>query len=215
MERINHKGVLKMIFRKFKMHIGIKKIKYNTLFLLIIFVSINVFLSGCAEEVHQDQRMNNGVQKENEIEYLIYNTALIDSGYNWYSEFLGEYILSLKNNDYQVSKKSVEEQLNKLNIKYEEVSNIDIEKVKLTMEYNKKELSKKEIEDDAYFEQVKNNESNIKGNIYNMKDILSFIRKGLELGIDGKYDENDLKEIYDIQKKTIDIYTNQIKLQSY
>lgn len=181
--------------------------------MLSIFL-ISGYLTGCAEEVYQDQRMNTGSNKENEIEYSIYNNGLLNSGYNWYSEFLGDFLIAIKDNNYKVSEKVVSNQIDKIEIKIEEIKNIKVSKVIEQMEFNKDELSKKDKNDKAYFERVKNNEKNIESNMQNMVEILSNIKTGLELGKDGQYDENDLKQIKEIQRKTIEIFDNEIIMQS-
>ncbi len=191
-----------------------KKINKKSFFLLLSVLFISGYLTGCAEEVYQDQRMNTGSNKENEIEYSIYNNGLLNSGYNWYSEFLGEFLIAIKDNNYKVSEKVVSNQIDKLEIKIEEIKNIKASKVIEQMEFNKEELSKKDKNDKAYFERVKNNEKNIESNMQKMIEILSNIKTGLELGKDGQYDENDLKQIEEIQKKTIEIFDNEIKMQS-
>lgn len=191
-----------------------KKINKKSFFLLLSVLFISGYLTGCAEEVYQDQRMNTGSNKENEIEYSIYNNGLLNSGYNWYSEFLGEFLIAIKDNNYKVSEKVVSNQIDKLEIKIEEIKNIKVSKVIEQMEFNKEELSKKDKNDKAYFERVKINEKNIESNMQKMIEILSNIKTGLELGKDGQYDENDLKQIEEIQKKTIEIFDNEIKMQS-
>lgn len=191
-----------------------KKINKKSFFLLLSVLFISGYLTGCAEEVYQDQRMNTGSNKENEIEYSIYNNGLLNSGYNWYSEFLGEFLIAIKDNNYKVSEKVVSNQIDKLEIKIEEIKNIKASKVIEQMEFNKEELSKKDKNDKAYFERVTNNEKNIESNMQKMIEILSNIKTGLELGKDGQYDENDLKQIEEIQKKTIEIFDNEIKMQS-
>lgn len=191
-----------------------KKINKKSFFLLLSIFLISGYLTGCAEEVYQDQRMNTGSNKENEIEYSIYNNGLLNSGYNWYSEFLGDFLIAIKDNNYKVSEKVVSNQIDKLEIKIEEIKNIKVSKVIEQMEFNKEELSKKDKNDKAYFERVKNNEKNIESNMQKMIEILSNIKTGLELGKDGQYDENDLKQIEEIQKKTIEIFDNEIKIQS-
>ncbi|MDY2794010.1 MAG: hypothetical protein SPG13_04560 [Peptostreptococcus porci] len=191
-----------------------KKINKKSFFLLLSIFLISGYLTGCAEEVYQDQRMNTGSNKENEIEYSIYNNGLLNSGYNWYSEFLGDFLIAIKDNNYKVSEKVVSNQIDKIEIKIEEIKNIKVSKVIEQMEFNKDELSKKDKNDKAYFERVKNNEKNIESNMQNMVEILSNIKTGLELGKDGQYDENDLKQIKEIQKKTIEIFDNEIIMQS-
>ena len=191
-----------------------KKINKKSFFLLLSVLFISGYLTGCAEEVYKDQRMNTGSNKENEIEYSIYNNGLLNSGYNWYSEFLGEFLIAIKDNNYKVSEKVVSNQIDKLEIKIEEIKNIKASKIIEQMEFNKEELSKKDKNDKAYFERVKNNEKNIESNMQKMIEILSNIKTGLELGKDGQYDENDLKQIEEIQKKTIEIFDNEIKMQS-
>lgn len=191
-----------------------KKINKKSFFLLLSIFLISGYLTGCAEEVYQDQRMNTGSNKENEIEYSIYNNGLLNSGYNWYSEFLGDFLIAIKDNNYKVSEKVVSNQIDKIEIKIEEIKNIKVSKVIEQMEFNKDELSKKDKNDKAYFERVKNNEKNIESNMQNMVEILSNIKTGLELGKDGQYDENDLKQIEEIQKKTIEIFDNEIIMQS-
>ena len=191
-----------------------KKINKKSFFLLLSVLFISGYLTGCAEEVYKDQRMNTGSNKENEIEYSIYNNGLLNSGYNWYSEFLGEFLIAIKDNNYKVSEKVVSNQIDKLEIKIEEIKNIKVSKVIEQMEFNKEELSKKDKNDKAYFERVENNEKNIESNMQKMIEILSNIKTGLELGKDGQYDENDLKQIEEIQKKTIEIFDNEIKMQS-
>ncbi|SFE45622.1 hypothetical protein [Peptostreptococcus sp. D1] len=191
-----------------------KKINKKSFFLFISLLLISGYLTGCAEEVYQDQRMNTGSNKENEIEYSIYNNGLLNSGYNWYSEFLGEFLIAIKDNNYKVSGKVVSNQIDKLEIKIEEIKNIKVSKVIEQMEFNKEELSKKDKNDNAYFERVKNNEKNIESNIQKMIEILSNIKTGLQLGKDGQYDGDDLKQIEEIQKKTIEIFDNEIKMQS-
>lgn len=191
-----------------------KKINKKSFFLLLSVLFISGYLTGCAEEVYQDQRMNTGSNKENEIEYSIYNNGLLNSGYNWYSEFLGDFLIAIKDNNYKVSEKVVSNQIDKIEIKIEEIKNIKVSKVIEQMEFNKDELSKKDKNDKAYFERVKNNEKNIESNMQNMVEILSNIKTGLELGKDGQYDENDLMQIKEIQKKTIEIFDNEIIMQS-
>ncbi|MDY4127459.1 hypothetical protein [Peptostreptococcus porci] len=191
-----------------------KKINKKSFFLLLSIFLMSGYLTGCAEEVYQDQRMNTGSNKENEIEYSIYNNGLLNSGYNWYSEFLGDFLIAIKDNNYKVSEKVVSNQIDKIEIKIEEIKNIKVSKVIEQMEFNKDELSKKDKNDKAYFERVKNNEKNIESNMQNMVEILSNIKTGLELGKDGQYDENDLKQIKEIQKKTIEIFDNEIIMQS-
>ncbi|MDD7182818.1 hypothetical protein FYJ71_03650 [Peptostreptococcus anaerobius] len=191
-----------------------KKINKKSFFLLLSIILISGYLTGCAEEVYQDQRMNTGSNKENEIEYSIYNNGLLNSGYNWYSEFLGDFLIAIKDNNYKVSEKVVSNQIDKIEIKIEEIKNIKVSKVIEQMEFNKDELSKKDKNDKAYFERVKNNEKNIESNMQNMVEILSNIKTGLELGKDGQYDENDLMQIKEIQKKTIEIFDNEIIMQS-
>lgn len=191
-----------------------KKINKKSFFLLLSVLFISGYLTGCAEEVYQDQRMDTGSNKENEIEYSIYNNGLLNSGYNWYSEFLGDFLIAIKDNNYKVSEKVVSNQIDKIEIKIEEIKNIKVSKVIEQMEFNKDELSKKDKNDKAYFERVKNNEKNIESNMQNMVEILSNIKTGLELGKDGQYDENDLMQIKEIQKKTIEIFDNEIIMQS-
>ena len=191
-----------------------KKINKKSFFLLLSVLFISGYLTGCAEEVYKDQRMNTGSNKENEIEYSIYNNGLLNSGYNWYSEFLGDFLIAIKDNNYKVSEKVVSNQIDKIEIKIEEIKNIKVSKVIEQMEFNKDELSKKDKNDKAYFERVKNNEKNIESNMQKMIEILSNIKTGLELGKDGQYDENDLKQIKEIQKKTIEIFDNEIIMQS-
>ncbi|MDY5435399.1 hypothetical protein [Peptostreptococcus porci] len=191
-----------------------KKINKKSFFLLLSIFLMSRYLTGCAEEVYQDQRMNTGSNKENEIEYSIYNNGLLNSGYNWYSEFLGDFLIAIKDNNYKVSEKVVSNQIDKIEIKIEEIKNIKVSKVIEQMEFNKDELSKKDKNDKAYFERVKNNEKNIESNMQNMVEILSNIKTGLELGKDGQYDENDLMQIKEIQKKTIEIFDNEIIMQS-
>lgn len=191
-----------------------KKINKKSFFLLLSIFLMSGYLTGCAEEVYQDQRMNTGSNKENEIEYSIYNNGLLNSGYNWYSEFLGDFLIAIKDNNYKVSEKVVSNQIDKIEIKIEEIKNIKVSKVIEQMEFNKDELSKKDKNDKAYFERVKNNEKNIESNMQNMVEILSNIKTGLELGKDGQYDENDLMQIKEIQKKTIEIFDNEIIMQS-
>ena len=127
---------------------------------------------------------------------------------------MGEFLIAIKDNNYKVSEKVVSNQIDKLERKIEEIKNIKVSTVIEQMEFNKEELSKKDKNDKAYFERVENNEKNIESNMQKMIEILSNIKTGLELGKDGQYDENDLKQIEEIQKKTIEIFDNEIKMQS-
>lgn len=104
----------------------------NKLLALILITS--TLLAGCKEKVYEDQRMGDSRKRAMKIEYNIYTANIIDSGYNWYSNFVNEFLESIKDSDYKVDPSFVESQIKKLEIKKKEVSDINTVYVKNAIE---------------------------------------------------------------------------------
>ncbi|WP_101772868.1 hypothetical protein [Peptostreptococcus faecalis] len=181
------------------------------IFFTLVLLS-SVALAGCKqEEVYEDQRMSSSSDKEMKVEYNIYNEGIIDSGYNWYSNYVNSFISSIKDSGYSVDKSAVEDQVEKVNRKYKEISEINPQKVKSAIDKTEKDLSKNDSSDKTYKDEMKKSKSKIENNIDTMKNILSDIENALKLGEDGKYDEFDLKKLEELQVQIIKIYDEKLK----
>lgn len=187
--------------------------KYLRKSLTLVFISSFIFLSGCGKEVFEDRRMSSQKDQGIELEYRIYNVALIDSGYNWYSEYLGNFISSLSEVDYKLNPKIVEKKIKDVETKKDQISSIDAKSVSKMMSKVEKKMSEKEVNDPEFHNMMMENKSNIKNNIKYMDKILDLIKSGLELGLDGEYSKEDLQKINSIQLDIIKINDKNIKYQ--
>ncbi|MBC2576461.1 hypothetical protein [Peptostreptococcus canis] len=188
--------------------------KYLRKSITLVFVSSFIFLSGCGKEVFEDRRMSSQKDQGIELEYRIYNVALVDSGYNWFSEYLGDFISSLNEVDYKLNPKIVEKKIQDVETKKDQINGIDIKSVRKMMSKVEKNISEKEVNDPEFHNMMIENKSNVENNIKYMDKILDLIKSGLKLGLDGEYSKEDLQKINSIQSDIIEINDKNIKYQN-
>lgn len=188
--------------------------KYLRKSITLVFVSSFIFLSGCGKEVFEDRRMSSQKDQGIELEYRIYNVALVDSGYNWFSEYLGDFISSLNEVDYKLNPKIVEKKIQDVETKKDQINGIDIKSVRKMMSKVEKNISEKEVNDPEFYNMMIENKSNVENNIKYMDKILDLIKSGLKLGLDGEYSKEDLQKINSIQSDIIEINDKNIKYQN-
>ncbi len=181
----------------------------NKLLALILITS--TLLAGCKEKVYEDQRMGDSRKRAMKIEYNIYTANIIDSGYNWYSNFVNEFLESIKDSDYKVDPSFVESQIKKLEIKKKEVSDINTVYVKNAIENISEDISKGEKNDNIFKKKIKLSKENINKNKETMKNMLTSIEDALKLGLDGSYSEEDLAKIKDLQINLIKTYDEKLR----
>lgn len=168
------------------------------------------FTTGCdKEEVYEDQRMKNSSERVLKEEFNAYNTNLIASGYNFYSNYIGDLVESL-DEDSKVDPEMVRECMRKVDIKREEIKNIDNKKVKEAMDIIAEDLSKNDDEDKNFDKQLKLNKDKVAQNKKNMLYILDKIDKGLSLGLDGDFSKEDKKQLSLLESNIISVYNRKI-----
>lgn len=180
------------------------------LYLVLIIISTFI-LSSCGEKVYEDQRMGNVEDKKLKLEYNIYNAAIIDSGYNWYTNYLNNFISSIKDEGYKVNNKIVRSQLEKVKVKKNEIDTLDQKMIKGAIDLIGKDLSKNELDDKEYKKEISFSKSRVEKNILVLKNMLESIENGIKLGEDGSYNESDLKIIKEIQIHLINEYDKKLK----
>lgn len=179
--------------------------------LLAMILITSTLLAGCKEKVYEDQRMGDSRERSMKIEYNIYTANIIDSGYNWYSSFVNEFLESIKDNEYKVNPAFVESQINKVQIKKKEVSDINTTYVKNAINKVSEDISKGEKNDKNFKNKIKFSKENINKNKETMEDMLVAIEDALKLGLDGSYNEDDLSKIRDLQVNLIKTYDEKLR----
>lgn len=175
----------------------------------LIFVASTI-LTGCKDEVTEDQRMGDSNKRELKIEYNMYTKNMVDSGYNWYSEYVNDFIDSLKDDGYKVDPKAVEEQIKKVEIKKEEISKINTKNVKKALDIIGDDLSKTEEDDKKFEKDINTSKKNIDENRETMEKMLVSIEDALKLGLDGSYSTEDLSKIKNTQINLIKTYDERL-----
>ncbi|MEG0249777.1 MAG: hypothetical protein RR561_03890 [Peptostreptococcus sp.] len=181
----------------------------NKLLALILITS--TLLVGCKEKVYEDQRMGDSRERSMKIEYNIYTANIIDSGYNWYSNFVNEFLESIKDRDYKVDPSFVNSQIKKVEIKKKEVSDINTTYVKNAINKVSEDISKGEKNDKKFKKTIKSSKENINKNKDTMENMLVSIEDALKLGLDGSYNEEDLSKMKDLQINLIKTYDEKLR----
>ncbi len=177
--------------------------------LALVFVT-SIALTGCKDKVYEDQRMGDSNKREAKMEYNMYTRNIADSGYNWYSRYVNDFVSSLKDNEYKVEAEAVKEQISKVEIKRKEIEHIDEMHVKKALDIISKDLSVKEKNDKKFKKEIKKSKENVEKNKETMEKMLVSIEKALELGLDGSYDRNDLSKIKNTQVNLIKTYDEKL-----
>lgn len=177
--------------------------------LLVCFST--VMLSGCKnEEVTEDQRMADTRKVVATKEYNRYIENILDSGFNWYSQYVNTFLESIKPHNYSVDAQSVKLQLSKVEQKLNEVKNINVSSVKKAYDDTAKDLTKNDT-DKEFIDSIEKDKAEIETNKKNMVSILKMIDENLKLGLDGSYSKEDLDKISKSQTKIIEIFDTKIK----
>lgn len=177
----------------------------------ILVLSISIFiLSGCTQDVYQDNRMSNSSVNKLKLEYNMYNSDIIDSGYTWYDNFVYSFLEGIQDNGYKVDKETIDLQIVKIRVKKREVKTLDTNNIKNGIIKIAEESYKKENYKD-YKKIVEFKTARVNSNKKEMINILGQLESALKLGYDGEYSKEDLSRISDIQKNIIKLYSEKLK----
>lgn len=177
--------------------------------LALVFVA-SVVLTGCKDKVYEDQRMGDSNKREVKMEYNMYTRNMADSGYNWYTRYINDFIDSLKDKEYKVDPEAVKEQIKKVEIKREEISHINVKNAKKALDIISDDLSVKEKDDKKFEKGIDKSKDNIEKNKKTMDEMLVSIEDALKLGLDGSYSTEDLSKIKNTQINLIKTYDEKI-----
>lgn len=176
----------------------------------LIFVA-SIVMTGCNDKVYEDQRMGDANKREVKMEYNIYTRNILDSGYNWYSTYVNDFIEPLKENGYKVSSADVRSQIEKVEMKKKEIENIKTKSVEDALDIVSDDLAKKEKDDKKFEKDIDTSKKNINENKKTMVSMLDSIEDVLKLGLDGSYSPEDLAKIKELQISLIKTYDERLK----
>lgn len=177
--------------------------------LALVFVA-SLVLTGCKDKVYEDQRMGDSNKREVKMEYNMYTKNIADSGYNWYSTYINDFVTSLKDNEYKVDTESVKDQIKKVEIKREEIDHINADHAKKALDIISDDLSINEKDDKKFKKDIEKSKEDIEKNKKTMYNMLISIEEVLKLGLDGSYSAEDLSKIKDTQVNLIKTYDEKL-----
>lgn len=176
-------------------------------FLLVFATSL---LAGCGEKINREQYMVSSDTKSYKVEYEFYNNSVLDSGYNWYNNYIANFVQPLRDRSYKIENQKVKEQIRLVDNKIKEVDGIDHKKVIKAVDLVAKDQSKNNIGDKNYENKIKTSKNNVSRNINTMVKMLRSIEDGLKLGLDGSFDDADRAKLDAIQKELIGVYDKEL-----
>lgn len=179
--------------------------------LIALIMITSTLLAGCKDKVYEDKRMGDANERAMKVEYNIYARNITDSGYNWYSDYIDSFVEPLNENGYKVEPSLVEKQIEKVEEKKNEVSNINSEKVKKALDKIALDISKKEKNDKSFSDGITSSKNKIDRNKKLMESMLDSIEDSLKLGMDGSYSNEDLSKIKNTQINLIKIYDEKLR----
>ena len=162
---------------------------------MVITILAGLILVGCQSQVTTDNRMKD----------------VVDSEYTWYSKYINQYLVDIKEDSYKVNPNDIKSLIGELDSKIDEIKKLDTDKIKAAIDRESDAVSKNDKDDTKYKAEIKNVKANIGKNKESMLEILGMIRSGLELGQDGQFDQDDLKKISVIQSSLLKIYDENLK----
>lgn len=168
-------------------------------------------LSGCKSEVTTDNRMKDSSMRENSLEYDAYRKNIVDSKYTWYSKYINQYLLDIKDREYKVNLEDLDSIIADLDAKIKEVKKLDPEKIRAAIDKESEDVSKNDKDDKKYKANIENIKADIEPNKNSMLKLLNRLRTGLELGKDGQFDQNDVKKLSEIESSLLKVYDEKLK----
>lgn len=178
---------------------------------MVITILAGLILVGCQSQVTTDNRMKDSSLRENALEYDAYRKNVVDSEYTWYSKYINQYLVDIKEDSYKVNPNDIESLIGELDSKIDEIKKLDTDKIKAAIDRESDAVSKNDKDDTKYKAEIKKVKANIGKNKESMLEILGMIRSGLELGQDGQFDQDDLKKISGIQSSLLKVYDENLK----
>lgn len=178
---------------------------------MVITILAGLILVGCQSQVITDNRMKDSSLRENALEYDAYRKNVVDSEYTWYSKYINQYLVDIKEDSYKVNPNDIKSLIGELDSKIDEIKKLDTDKIKAAIDRESDAVSKNDKDDTKYKAEIKKVKANIGKNKESMLEILGMIRSGLELGQDGQFDQDDLKKISEIQSSLLKIYDENLK----
>ena len=177
----------------------------------LMLLSSVVILAGCQSEVTMDNRMKDSSIRENALEYDAYRKNIVVSEYSWYSKYINQYLLDIKEHEYKVNDKDIKSLIMDLEAKINEIKSIDEKKIMAAIDKEAEDVSKNDKNDKKYKTNIKNTKNNISSNKEIMLVILKKIREGLRLGEDGQFDSEDIKQLEILEESIIKFYEENLK----
>lgn len=98
-----------------------------------------------------------------------------------------------------------------LDAKIKEVKKLDPEKIRAAIDKESEDVSKNDKDDKKYKANIENVKADIEPNKNSMLKLLNRLRKGLELGKDGQFDQNDIKKLSEIESSLLKVYDEKLK----
>lgn len=182
------------------------KIKIMAMTLLV-----SVFLAGCQSQVTTDNRMKDSSLRENALEYDAYRKNIVDSEYTWYSKYVNQYLVDIKDGSNKVDPNDIKSLIGEVDSKIDEIKKLDTDKIKAAIDKEAEDISKNDKDDNKYKTEIKKVKENVGRNKESMLRILTTIKAGLELGQDGQFDQDDIKKISEMQTYLLKFYDKNLK----
>jgi len=182
------------------------KIKIMSMTLLV-----SVFLAGCQSQVTTDNRMKDSSLRENALEYDAYRKNIVDSEYTWYSKYVNQYLVDIKDGSNKVDPNDIKSLIGEVDSKIDEIKKLDTDKIKAAIDKEAEDISKNDKDDNKYKTEIKKVKENVGRNKESMLRILTTIKAGLELGQDGQFDQDDIKKISEMQTSLLKFYDKNLK----
>ena len=182
------------------------KIKIMAMTLLV-----SVFLAGCQSQVTTDNRMKDSSLRENALEYDAYRKNIVDSEFTWYSKYVNQYLVDIKDGSNKVDPNDIKSLIGEVDSKIDEIKKLDTDKIKAAIDKEAEDISKNDKDDNKYKTEIKKVKENVGRNKESMLRILTTIKAGLELGQDGQFDQDDIKKISEMQTSLLKFYDKNLK----
>ena len=123
---------------------------------MVITILAGLILVGCQSQVTTDNRMKDSSLRENALEYDAYRKNVVDSEYTWYSKYINQYLVDIKEDSYKVNPNDIKSLIGELDSKIDEIKKLDTDKIKAAIDRESDAVSKNdkdELGQDGQFDQ--------------------------------------------------------------
>ena len=101
---------------------------------MVITILAGLILVGCQSQVTTDNRMKDSSLRENALEYDAYRKNVVDSEYTWYSKYINQYLVDIKEDSYKVNPNDIKSLIGELDSKIDEIKKLDTDKIKAAID---------------------------------------------------------------------------------